>query len=77
MIAKATCLRMMMPAIIAAAVPAAIGIDRNTRSVAAPARLPAAPSVIHFLRLVFIPIGCVPGCLSAGDGSIAGERISN
>jgi hypothetical protein len=54
MMANARCLRMMIAAIIAVAVPAAIGIDRNRKSIATPVMLPAAANINHFRCLPFI-----------------------
>jgi hypothetical protein len=52
--ANATCLRTIMVTITPAAVPAAIGMDRNNRSITIPLMLPAAANIAHFRCLLFI-----------------------
>lgn len=51
---NARCLRAMMATIMAVALPAAIGIERNRRSIAVPVMLPTAANIAHFCRLLFI-----------------------
>lgn len=52
--ANARCLSTMIPTIMPAPVPDAIGMDRNNTSIVMPLMLPAAASIIHFCCLRFI-----------------------
>ena len=80
--ANARCLRAIMTAITPVAVPAAIGIDRNNRSIAIPLMLPAVANIAHFFCLLFIGwlsfyMACAiqTGCFGAFERTL-GYRVT-